>query len=338
MPREYLCKMCGVSHLPRTGKGCTRERQLDDGEDSNVAENNGVEDGVMALLLDIRSKVERVDEKVENVDGRLRTIEDERESVAGSERSERAEEDSEMATDNEASNIDLMPSVLRNDVRTMRRAAERIAWLQLDDEDDEGATAMPLGRRSGKKSGANMVAADTVKKRIDWPHLYVKRRVAGTRVPVPYADIHINEFVYGFLIMLKSPKFTEDKDTMLDVLGMLMEDSMNFSWSNARGFYYMLGQDVEQGVRKWEDRGAIQEMQLLQSRAVFPDNKEAPSNVKKATPAKTPGTSNRCCALYQQKTCEHNRDHPPFAHACVYCLRVTNTQSKSVSASLLKRQ
>ena len=303
--------------MPPTGKKCNRgEATEDDGE-------MAVNEGMMALLVEIRNKVDSMDEKVDGVDGRVRSLEEEKRSNTSEQRSERAASIQEIDEDYQETGMELTPTVLRNDVRAMRRAAERIAWLQMDDEDDDGAAAMPIGRRNGKKSGSAMVAADTVKKRIDWPHLYVKRRVAGVRVPVRYEDLRIDEFVYGFLIMLKSEKFAGDKDNMLEVLGMLMEDSMDYTWSNARGFYYMLGLDVEQGTRSWSDRAAIQEMRLLQSRAVFPESKEAPSSVKKTTPTKPNSTSTKCCALYQQKTCEHNRDHPPFAHACAFCARIT---------------
>ena len=79
---------------------------------------------------------------------------------------------------------------------------------------------------------------------------------------------------------------------------------------------------MEAGARRWTDTDAIRDLRLLHSRIPYPAKKETKES-KKATPAKT-GTQNlQCCAPYQKKACEQNRDHHPFTHACSYCARAT---------------
>ena len=103
---------------------------------------------------------------------------------------------------------------------------------------------------------------------------------------------------------------------------MLMQDTVDFAWENALNFYQMIGLDVEAGVRSWEDTEVIRDLRLVHSRTVYPEKKEAKDN-KRPNSGKTTSQNLRCCALYQKRACEQNRDHPPFSHACSYCAKST---------------
>ena len=165
-------------------------------------------------------------------------------------------------------------------------------------------------------------AAENIERRIDWPHFYVKRVVNGDRVGVDYKELRVDEFVLGFTAMLRSPKCNMDVNVMMGILNMLMEDSVDFAWENARAFYQMIGIEVEKGVRKWTDTEYIEKKRLIHSRTNIIEKKEAKDN-KKAGPARGYAASVRCCALFQRHGCEHNRDHPPFTHGCTYCHKCT---------------
>ena len=90
----------------------------------------------------------------------------------------------------------------------MAEAANRIAQLGIDNatKQDESATTYRR-RNAGKKSGSLMLAADEAKKTIDWPHLHVRRMVAGRKKSVPYAELMVEEFVCGFLGMIEAPTY-----------------------------------------------------------------------------------------------------------------------------------
>ena len=312
MPRIYKCKKCGIQHGPPTGKQCTNERQ--------VVENNPMQE-LLPVLMDIRSEMARMNDKMQpgEAAGRSETIE--QEEIA--EESEISEEEEEAQTEGASGGRQISPKTLRRDVRAMRKAAERIARYQDSDSDDEDRDELKGTKKKGKKSGSVMKAADDVETRIDWPHMYVQRVEAGQRTGVDYKQLRIDEFVYGFIAMLKAKKCRWDKELMIDILQMLMQDSMDFAWENARSFYELVGIDVEKGVRKWTDADGIRDMRLLHSRTHLTDKPKEVPVIKKNNGGRATSAATKCCALYQRHSCEHNRDHPPFSHGCVYCQRVT---------------
>ena len=123
--------------------------------------------------------------------------------------------------------------------------------------------------------------------------------------------------------MLNSPTNNLDTKTMLDILRMVMQDSADYTWGNALGFYEMIGRAVEKAEFGWGDADNIRELCMQFSRAVFPEKKEArdtkdpPRQLKMAPPGM------RCCTSFQKRTCELTKDHPPFTHACCYCFRTS---------------
>ena len=228
------------------------------------------------MLVEMRTRMDgmeqRMNEKAETTtEPEVETVERE-ESVEDSDDSE-AEKGADKAPD-------VSPNSIRKDLRLMAQATERLAKLQAEDAELEGEVAGATGRGRGRKSGSKMVASDTIKQRIDWPHFYVQRVVAGSRQCVEYADLTVEEFVFGFLRMLAAPECMMDKDTMLNVLEMLMQDAMDYSWKNARGFYEMLGWDVEKRVMVWSDTNRIMQQRMTFSRAVYPKEKEGKLNRK----------------------------------------------------------
>ena len=141
----------------------------------------------------------------------------------------------------------ITPEKLRKDTQLMARAADRLARIRLDEETLESEIQEGRTRSQGKKSGSTMLASELVKERIDWPHLHVKRLVAGKRKCVAYGELRIEEFVFGYLRMLKSPRSIMDKDKMIDLLEWLMQDTIDYSWTNVLSFYEELGHEVEKG-------------------------------------------------------------------------------------------
>ena len=167
--------------------------------------------------------------------------------------------------------------------------------------------------------------------------MHVRRVVNGKRQNLTYSELRMEEFVFGFIAMLKSPRNKKDKNTMIDLLQILMQDAMDYSWGNALGFYESIGLEVEHGMLKWNNNARITDLPMTYSRAVFPENKEAKETKEvkegaRPTPKQAP-PGMRCCAAFQKRSCEQPRDHQPFTHACSYCLQHSKDNKVKVTQS-----
>ena len=269
MPRIYKCRKCGKQHGPPTGKHC---RARDSSEEE---ERSSTLDDIMPALEALKKQMEdmpavrELSKQMAEMNTRMERVENgqnDRQSEQDSEERDGDDGDGfEQADDEagqEAAASYATPESLRKDVKAMQRAAARIALYQQDDSDDEELGLLRKARLNGKKSGSVMTATDNIRERIDWPQMHVKRTVNGKRVGVNYEDLKVEEFVLGFVAMLRSPRCKMDRDVMLEILEMLMQDTVDFAWENARAFYKMLGVDVETGVRQWTDEEQISKMRL----------------------------------------------------------------------------
>ena len=320
MPRSYNCKKCKKTHQPPTGKQCTRDRE------EPAAEQPEMQNQIMATLLELKAQMAGMEQWKGQMGDRLQSVEEAREPEVEIPEVLRESDEEDTSVSSVAEGAQSMEAItadkLRKDTELMARAADRLARLRLDEEMADSDLQVEKTRLQGKKSGSTMIALDIVRQRIDWPHLYVKRMVAGRRKYVAYIDLRMEEFVYGYIAMLAAPKCTMNKDCMIQILGILMQDAMDFSWTNALEFYLQLGLDVEKGDMNWTDMDKIRDMRILHSRAVQPERKENKEQQK--TPTRVNNGPLKNCALYQRHACEHFRDHPPFAHTCSYCARTVN--------------
>ena len=324
MPRIYKCRKCGVQHEPPTGKHCRMDREESEDELSELpaetSSGSEVETPVTApdwlpMFLEMKGQMEKLSEQMqqnnsaptpstsENTTSALVPVG----AVGGESEQQQNQADAHS---------------LRQDLKLMSQAAKRLAYLQLDDSDEEDMSFLQKHRNAGKKSGSVMTPTDIVKKQIDWPHMHINRITGGKRKPVPYREMHTDEFVYGFLSMIDSPSCKWDYRVMTKILKHLMQDSMEFSWNNSLLFYEMAGIAVEKGELQWTNEARLHELRMTYARAVFPANKETTETPR---PQLQPAPQNmRCCVPFQHRTCEHERDHPPFTHGCAYCFKARN--------------
>ena len=86
-----------------------------------------------------------------------------------------------------------------------------------------------------------MTATDKVVRTIDWPHMHVRRMVAGKRKGIHFNELKVEEFVLCFLTMIQMPGNDMNVRGMLRILQDIMQDAMEFSWANARSFYEQVG-------------------------------------------------------------------------------------------------
>ena len=317
MPKLYKCKKCGVEHSPPTGKHCQQQLQGETAEQSQPANAETTlqqsVDKMLAGMLELTTKVTDMHERLSMVENRDNG--DKQPMVP-------ATQPEPFVSASIPGPAAASPDTLRANVELMAQAAARIAQFGTDhDDDDDGSSGRTKSK--GKKSGSLLTAADRVEKQIDWPHLHVQRMTGGNRRNLTYPELRTDEFVFGYLAMLKSPKCEMDKDTMIDILSIIMQDSMDYTWPTARGFYQSLGLAVEKAELDWADSDTIRDMRMIYSRTVFQEKHE-PKDRKEGAPrqlrAAPPGM--KCCPAFQKKACEQTKDHPPFTHACSYCHRV----------------
>ena len=287
----------------------------------------------------------RMGDMEKRMDGRMEAMEkrmEERENAAAGAVAnvvQEEESDDSESGDSEADQADnaeqLTPKELRRDFKLMARAARRLAAFGKGDFSEEDSDGLSRGRSRGTKSGSAMVASEKVRKRIDWPHMHVKRLVAGRRRTVTYSELKVEEFVLGFITMLQKPQNKLDIMTMIEILRMNMKDTIDFSWHNASNLYEMLGIDVEQGYVKWQDSEVVQRMRMTYAHTAYPEKKEqkeTPKNQPRAAP-----TGMKCCAAFKTRACEHTRDHHPYTHACGYCFKTSNIIARHAEEDCFKK-
>ena len=302
-------------HPPPTGKHCQNDIR-DEPEDTQNQDN------VMAVLLDIKQQMGDFRDQMGEMNNRMKAVEDGGQSEQREERNSEVGSDSEEAGSVQADTHDdeASPVSLRKDLRLMRQAAEKLARLRMDDSDDNDMEDLPKTRDNGKKSGATMTAVQSVRTRIDWPHFYVQRMGAGKTKGVICSELKVEEFVFGFLAMLRAAKGKWEKEEMLDLLQNMMQDTMEFSWANALTFYEKLGIDIEKKLTSWASLERIRELRMTYARTVFPQKREVKEGYKGGSLQAAPNNM-KCCMAYQKHSCEMDRDHHPFTHACVYCFK-----------------
>ena len=300
MPR--YCKSCNTSHEKPTGKNCRRTRQEDNSDE--VQGTLGDNRAVLEALKEIQDRMTRMETKMES-----------REEDTASEANSSLP-NNENSVGRERENRELTPQSLRKDRVTMDAVAAKLAeWGVVEDEAQPSTSGVLTWRAGAKKSGAVSKGTDNIKKVIDWPHFHIRQ---GPKRTVPtFEEISSHEFVLGFLRMIRDPASKYDKDRMLEVLSDVMEDTIDFGWENAKGFYNMVGQDIEQNKLDWNDKQALLQMRLTHSRTVLPPAQSKPNKPVGSARAK-------CCAAFQRGTCDQEGNHGPYKHACDYCYRTKN--------------
>ena len=284
--------------------------------------------------MDIQGKVNGIEQQTSSIDNRVLIIEDERQTNKPTDRAS-TPQTPEDTHEGEATSAS--PQTLREDTRLMRQAANRLARLQMDDSDDEEFGFSRNNRYHGKKSEAEMTAADRVERRIDWPHWYVRRAVGGKRKPLTFSELRIEEFVFGFLDMLDSPKCKLDYRFMTQILKQMMRDTMDLSWASGRSFYEMTGLEMEKGGLDWTDKETIRDLRFQYARTVIPAKSEAKENQSQRPAPQSAPADMKPCPAYQKGTCEHDKDHSPLTHACSYCHRTKALLCRHAESSCFRK-
>ena len=211
---------------------------------------------------------------------------------------------------------------LRRNNDTVELANRRLKELEFMEEDLPELSKINNQSR-GKKSGSVSKATDQIKKVLDWPHYHVTKGV--NMEPADYEDLSWEEFVLGYVRMLRDPDCEFDVAIMLEILENLLEDSIDFNWSTVKAFYKTIGWEVEKGKLQWSDRATIQNRRIIKCR-VQKGPQLAQKQERKQSRQVNPDSV--CCAAYQVGSCDKGFDHPPYIPACPFCFTNRNTVCK----------
>ena len=327
MPRNYTCRKCGKPHSPPTGKHCRQARIIELDEEPQELANT------MPFLREMKrdfiQKIDGIDKRVEDIEGARGNSTNDDAEVA-------SQHSDEQDTDGEGDAAsDITPSTIRQKTSVMRKAANRLTEIRWQDDDGEVLTDNTRSKNGGKKSGSMLVATETVRERIDWPHLYLTRMTDGRRKGVAYAELTESEFVFGFMTMILSPRCCWDNLTMQRVLRTVMQHSVEFSWENARLMYEEMGLEVERENTEWSDTDKLRELRFSHSRLRTSERKETSDTTR--PPLKTAPVGTKACVGYQTRACDQTRDHAPYTHACAYCLKMCNAICRHTEADCIRR-
>ena len=324
MPRAYKCRKCGVVHPPPTGKHC-RQQFDDESEEESETSND-----ILPMLRDLTQQMKEMKSEMAS----LRSA-----GVGGANNdavtSPTHSDDAHNGFEQTSPASDLTPVSLRQKSPVMKQAADRLARIRWQDDEPETTTENTRNKSGGKKSGCMLVAAETVEERIDWPHMYVSRKVGGQHKGVAYGDLNSEEFTYGFMCMIESSKCKWDYRVMTNILRMIIQHSIAYTWENARAWYREMGVEVEQGIMEWSEGDRVREMRFSHIQTKAPERRENQDSAR--PPLRIAPAGTKACAAYQTRACEQQHDHAPFVHACAYCLRVCNAVCRHSEADCIRK-
>ena len=301
--RRY-CKTCQTSHEKPTGKGCRKQTEMSD-QESDIAHNK--DNQILEALQDIKLQIHGVQERVGNLEAKQTTdFITTGATAAQMDPTPLQQQGEQRAT----------PHSVRQSEATMAEVAAKLREWGLHDEGDyDGQMTSHPWRARIKKSGTVSTATDEVKVAIDWPHYHVQK--GPDRAAPEYKHLSSEEFVLGFLRMLRSPENSFDNARMLEILQEVMEDAVDFGWERARAFYGMIGRQVEHKRLAWTDTNELLKLRLTHSRTVLPQQQSKQMKPGPKTPIKP-------CTPFQSGSCDQTSDHGQFKHVCDYCHRVRN--------------
>ena len=223
------------------------------------------------------------------------------------------------ATDKQSVNNDN----IKDNAFVMKQAVKRLAELGIQEVMEDDPVMHSSNSSKGRRSGAVSKSTDKIVKFTDWPHYHISRGLNLTASS--YEELSLGEFCLGFVRMVMEDESAFDLRTMFELLGDILEDSVDFTWLNAKAFFKSIARDVEKGRLNWSDKDIIQKRRFTISRVFKPNNNnfkypaDTNSNFVKQMPS-----GGSCCALFQTNECDKKFDHGAYLHSCAYCWKHKN--------------
>ena len=128
----------------------------------------------------------------------------------------------------------------------------------------------------------------------------------------------LTQFIQGFVKNILDEKDLDCREKMLMYLGDLMEDTTDFSWSNAKASHAALLCEMERGVVTWQDTGHIDRIRRAHAQ------KHPVHSTQNWARNSDPGRRPWFCKAFQSGACTFNKDHKVAGrlhkHLCALCL------------------
>ena len=290
------CRQCSSSHDPPTGKKCRNEAR---GPSS---------DGLTHVLEKLSAQMDQFGQRLAQVEGAARAQTPPTSSPG-------LAQPVPVVAAFQPPVVAAPPSADHS--KEVERQLQELQVLQSSDDDEDPEVEAPSQRGKSKslKSGRTITSLSEIKKRIAWPHFYVKK--GPDRKPAEYDGLTLPEFVHGFLAMLRQERSVGSPHLWqkVSLLSDLMRDSENFGWGAAHAFFGTIMEEFEQDNLTWADSAQIAEKRCehLLTLKVQNANSSAPS--KRV----------RYCGPFQQGRCSFAKDHVTqkglVAHICAHCFK-----------------
>ncbi len=327
--QELLCSKCNEKHAAPTGKKCSRQRQ----------NNDDVQHELLAGMEAIQASIAELGERVASLET---PPSDHEQNDEEDDDEDKGSSHSDASAIHEQENKQETSESLRQDPRLMKKIAQRMRELNLlqhgrdsgesnsssdessEDEDKSHRKSARHRKKKGKpqRSGRVRTTEEVIMHDVEWPHFHVYRGAALQ--PAVYDDIHVDEFVYGYLQDALELRDGSKKRHMLQHLADLMGDSLEYGWESARNSHGIVLQKMEVGKLSWRSARDV-----ARTRAKF-------SRLRPA--ATTPTTSGHgkggkqesfkgplFCVPFQDGQCKHHGDHSSnhghVTHICAFCCK-----------------
>ena len=155
---------------------------------------------------------------------------------------------------------------------------------------------------------------------MSWPQHFI---LTGNRKSRrTYDDLTVTQWVSGFVRCIEE-KSGETRASMLDYLGILMEDASDFSWESAKASHAMVLTNMEADRLQWSDTEKLDRIRRAHAqRHITPGQSTAPKSLTKKIKNNT-SKNGIICKFFQEGTCRfvsHHRTVGQFyRHVCEYC-------------------
>ena len=185
------CSSCHSSHEKPTGKRCWRtETQAEHPHDTGTADNGEV----ISLLRTMQQQMTGLQERMNSMEARQTEGESEQAQVNPPQTTHTIGDQQMTAT----------PDSLRANTGAVSDVAAKLAaWGFSEEDTDASMSTAQQWRPRAKRPGKVTKGTDVIKKIIDWPHYHVRK--GPNRVPPEYAQLTAEEFILGFVRMLRTP-------------------------------------------------------------------------------------------------------------------------------------
>ena len=173
------------------------------------------------------------------------------------------------------------------------------------------------------KRGGNVDVV--VSHKVAWPHEHILGGASKQRLT--YDQLNLTQFIQGFAKNILEEKDQNCHELMLQYMADLMEDTNDFTWSNAKAAHAVLLCEMERGVLTWHDTNKIDRIRRAHAQKHTIAHKQ--NWGRNSDFHKKPWF----CKAFQPNSCTFYRDHEVngklHRHICAHCLSVGKIMNHS---------